>query len=409
MTLTQIDPRDFPGSPYALELQRSRADLRFGPSREAEYSRAFLQRMRMRVRVWFTMVLLVRVAFELAQVRRTGIASPESILQLLLLLPCSAFLTWLAWSEQYERRYLRVTAYLLPLFYALIAVCVVRALSAGAFEQFAALAVAQIAIHFFAGVRFREALATNACLMIAFLLTAHLAHLPGYVLLKCSGVLTVTSVLVTMVSRDVEKMSRREFLEQALLGQLLTRDSLSGVMNRRAFDEHLRRVWLQALAQKSAIAVCMIDVDHFKRYNDAFGHQAGDAALSQIGGLIQEFAQRPLDVAARYGGEEFSLVLCDVSADQLQHLMERLRQRIQAERFGQPAAGSVTTGLTVSLGAAIVNPCAERTPQGAVQLADEALYEAKRGGRNRVVVRDAEDYRLMCTGKFQAIRLQAQA
>jgi diguanylate cyclase (GGDEF)-like protein len=224
------------------------------------------------------------------------------------------------------------------------------------------------------------------------------------VLVRCLGVLIVTSVLVAIVYRDGEKATRREFLEQALIGQMLTRDSLSGLMNRRTFDEHLRRVWLYALRQRCAIAVCMIDVDHFKRYNDAFGHQAGDVALSRIGGLIQEFARRPLDLAARYGGEEFSVILCDVSPEYVEDLAERLRQRIQTARITEdPGAADHESGLTVSIGAAIVTPSGDRTPQGAVQLADEALYEAKRAGRNRVVIKGADEHRLLNTGKFQAM------
>jgi diguanylate cyclase (GGDEF)-like protein len=226
------------------------------------------------------------------------------------------------------------------------------------------------------------------------------------VLLKCMTVLMITSTLVTIVYHDVEKSGRREFLEHALLGQLLTRDSLSGLMNRRAFDDHLRRVWLHALRQRCSLAVCMIDVDHFKHYNDAFGHQAGDLALTRIGSLIQEFVRRPLDLAARYGGEEFSVILCDISPEHLADFTERLRHKIQTARITQnTASNGVESGLTVSIGAAIVSPSVDRTPEGAVQLADEALYEAKRSGRNRVVIKGGDEYRLLNTGDFQVIKL----
>jgi diguanylate cyclase (GGDEF)-like protein len=404
MAPTQINPRDFPDSPYAQELQRSGLFLRFASALENEYSSAHLQRVRLRVRVWFTLVLVVRIMFELAQIRTTGAFSDASLTQLALLLPFSAFFAYLAWGSLYDRFYLKISAVLLPLFYSLISMFVVRAIASGQFEQFAAFAVALIAVYFFAGLKFREALLTNLCLLLSFGVSGHILGLVPFVLLKCLSVLTITSVLVAIVYRDIESSTRREFLEHALIGQMLTRDSLSGLMNRRAFDEHLRRVWLHALRQRCAIAVCMIDVDHFKRYNDAFGHQAGDLALSRIGSLIQEFARRPLDMAARYGGEEFSLILCDVCPEQIKELAERLRQRIQAERITQNGAADQEAGLTVSVGAAIVTPSVDRTPQGAVQLADEGLYEAKRAGRNRVVVKGADEHRLLDTGKFQAIR-----
>jgi diguanylate cyclase (GGDEF)-like protein len=219
-------------------------------------------------------------------------------------------------------------------------------------------------------------------------------------------VLVITSVIAAVVCWDVEKSYRESFLERALIGELLTRDSLTGLRNRRTFDEHLQRVWQQALRDRSSIALCMIDVDHFKRYNDAFGHQAGDVALSRVAGLIQEFARRPLDLAARYGGEEFAMILCDPSPADIQAIAERLLQRVRAERFSP--AGAVSTPevrLTISIGVAQISPVVGRTAQGAIQLADEALYEAKRAGRNRLVVKGAEDHRLLKTGSFSAAPL----
>jgi diguanylate cyclase (GGDEF)-like protein len=408
MSPTQINPQEFPDSPYAFELQRSRPDLRFESALEDEYSNAHLRRMRLRVRVWFTFVFAIRILFAFGQARHTGAFSPLSLIQIFVLLPCSAFLVWLCWGSHYERIYLRVTPLLLPVFYALIAVFAVHELAVTRFEQFTAFAVGLIGVYFFAGLKFREAVFTNITLLISFVAASLIIGLATITLLKSIAVLIVTSVLVSIVYRDVEKSARREYLEHVLIGQLLTRDSLSGLMNRRAFDLHLSQVWMHALRTRCAIAVCMIDVDHFKHYNDAFGHQAGDGALSRIAGLMQEFARGPLDLAARYGGEEFSVILCDVSVEQVEDLAERLRARIQAERIPQALiAGSSESELTVSVGAALIWPSADRTPQGAVQLADEALYEAKRAGRNRIVVKGVDDYRKLSTGHFQPLVLEA--
>jgi diguanylate cyclase (GGDEF)-like protein len=404
MAPTQINPRDFPDSPYARELQKSPLFLRFEPALESEYSSAHLRRVRLRVRVWFTFVLVVRLLFASSQIQRTGLSSEAALLQLFVVFG-SALLVYLAWSPLYDRAYLKLSAIVIPLFYSVIAFLVVDAIPRGYFEQFDAFNVALIAVYFFAGLKFREALATTVCLLMAFIVFGHSAGLAPMVMLRCQGILLITSILVSIVTRDIESSSRRDFLEQALIGQMLTRDSLSGVMNRRAFDEHLRRVWVYGLRHRCAVAVCMVDVDHFKRYNDAFGHQAGDAALTRIGGVIQEFARRPLDIAARYGGEEFSLILCDASPEDVSDLAERLRQKVQATRMTHSPEGQEQSGLTVSIGVAIVTPSAERTPQGAVQLADEGLYEAKRAGRNRVVVKGANEHGLLDTGKFKPINL----
>jgi diguanylate cyclase (GGDEF)-like protein len=406
MAPTQINPRDFPDSPYALELQRSPLFLRFVPALEKEYSAAHLRRIRLRVRVWFAFVLVIRLVFALSQIRTTGALSEASLIQLLVLLPCSAFLVYLTWGPLYDRAYLKISAILMPAFYSVIAFFVVCATAKGQFEQFAAFTVVLIAVHFFVGLKFREALMTTVCLLLAFGIAGYIVGLAPLVLFKCLVVLCVTGTLVAIACRDIECSARREFLEQALMSQMLTRDSLSGLMNRRAFDEQLRRVWFYALRHRCPIAVCMIDVDQFKRYNDAFGHQAGDLALSRIGAVIQEFARRPQDIAARYGGEEFSLILCDVTPDNVVELTEQLRQAVHAARITEsPAGQEQESGLTISIGAAIVTPTTGRTAQGAVQLADEGLYEAKRAGRNRVVVKGADEHRLLNTGKFQALEL----
>jgi diguanylate cyclase (GGDEF)-like protein len=400
MTPSQFDARDFPDSPYARELQRRTAFLRFAPSMEAEYSISHLQRVRRRVRAWFTLAFVIRALLAIEQVRRTGPSGP-TLIHLAAILPCSLFLMWLCWGRQYQRLYLRVAPILVPFFYALIAVVVAQALVAGRFEQFAGFSVVLIAVFFFTGLRFREALLTAMILLIAFSTAGFAVGLAPIVLLKCMVVLFITSTIGAVVYWDVEKSYRENFVERALIGELLSHDSLTGLMNRRTFDEQLVRVWQQALRDQCSIAICMIDVDHFKRYNDAFGHQAGDVALRTVAELIQEFARRPLDLAARYGGEEFAMILYDLSPAGVQDIAERLIKTVQAARInpsGEP-------GLTISIGVGLISPIVGRTPQGAIQLADEALYEAKHAGRNRVVVKGAADYRLLNTGVFQATPL----
>jgi len=406
MTPTEINARDFPDSAYALELQRRPADLRFAPAMEAEYSIAHLQRVRRRVRIWFTLACVLRLLLACDQVRRTGAWNGLALTHLLGILPCGLALLWLSWSTQYERLFLRVAPILVPLFYTLVGVVVTRALAAGRIEQYAGFAVILIAVSYFVGLKFREALLTEIILLIAFSTAGVAAGLPSILLLKCLVVLLITSVIAVVVCWDSERSYREAFLERALVGELLARDNLTGLKNRRTFDEHLHRVWQQALRDRCSLAVCMIDVDHFKRYNDAFGHQAGDAALRRVAGIIQEFARRPLDLAARYGGEEFAMILYDLSPADVRSIAERLLRRVRTERLSHAAAGaSPEARLTISIGVSQISPDADRTAEGAVQLADEALYEAKREGRDRLIVKGARDYRLLRTGSFKATPL----
>jgi len=199
-----------------------------------------------------------------------------------------------------------------------------------------------------------------------------------------------------------EKTSRLRFLEAGLLREMVARDGLTGIQNRRMFDQHMERVWLQALRENVRIAVLLVDIDCFKDYNDRYGHQAGDECLRAVAVSLSQCARRPLDFVARYGGEEFAVVLYEASREYLAEVLTRIQRSI-AELNIPHDASRVASRLTVSVGAALIVPSPNRTPDGLVQLADEALYSAKEQGRNRVVVMEAE-YLALCTGRFEKHR-----
>jgi diguanylate cyclase (GGDEF)-like protein len=396
---------DFPDSPYADELRRGVAALRFDAPLEADYCRSHLRRVHLRIRAWFSLTAVLAVLFTVDQVRRTGVWSGLSVLHMGALMPCVVALAWLAWSRQYQRYYMAAARILVPILWALIALFVARALVDGRSEQLAGLAVNVIAVFFFAGLMFRQAVVTCATTLITFVAAAIAVGIPALMLEKSMVVLTLTAVIGAIVYRDVEQSYRLNFLEGALIKQLAARDGLTGLMNRRAFDEHLLRVWQHALRDQRSIAILMIDVDHFKRYNDTYGHQAGDMALQRVADVIHGFARRPLDLAARYGGEEFAIILYDLAPSHVQDMAERLRQSVQNLHTGpREEAGAAEQEVTVSVGVGVAAPTIGRTPQGAVQLADEALYEAKQAGRNRVVVNGTDAYQALETGGFKSPR-----
>jgi diguanylate cyclase (GGDEF)-like protein len=401
MPTNRLNLEDFPDSAYAHELRRGLAHLRFEAPLEAEYTVAHLQRVRLRVRIWFSVTVVLAVLFTADQVRRAGLWNLISLVHMGILIPCTVALVWLAWSRQYERFYLPAARVLVPIFGALIAAFIALAITDGRDEQLADLTVNLVAVFFFAGLMFRQAIFTSAIMCIAFAAAALAVSLPHAMLLKSMVIITLTSVIAAIVYRDVEQSYRRNFLEDALIGELVARDGLSGLMNRRAFDEHLLRVWQHALRDQRSIAVLMIDIDHFKQYNDDFGHQAGDLALRSVARIIQGFARRPLDLAARYGGEEFAVILYDLALPHVQEMAESLRESVQNLQIKLHEAEAATgREITVSVGVGLAAPVIGRTPQGAVQLADEALYEAKQAGRNRVVVKGTEAYMLLNTGAF---------
>ena len=181
---------------------------------------------------------------------------------------------------------------------------------------------------------------------------------------------------------------------------MAARDGLTGLRNRRAFDEHLGRVWQQALRDRRTLIVMLADVDEFKQFNDRYGHQAGDEALQRIAAAIDGYAKRPLDLAARYGGEELAVILYDASRDMATDIAGQMRAAVHALGIHD---GSRRGRITISIGVAVVRPTLERSPAGAIQLADEALYAAKQEGRNRVVVLDREQHEIS-TGVFKGPR-----
>jgi diguanylate cyclase (GGDEF)-like protein len=165
---------------------------------------------------------------------------------------------------------------------------------------------------------------------------------------------------------------------------LVALDGLTGIANRRSFDAALRSAWERARRAQTPLGMLMIDVDFFKRYNDGYGHQAGDEVLRRVAQAVQAAALRPDDVVARYGGEEFSIVLPLAESDSIGAIAERVRSNVRALAIPYPA---VRAGIvTISVGAASVVPDRSATADALLAAADRALYRAKDEGRDRVVV-----------------------
>lgn len=170
------------------------------------------------------------------------------------------------------------------------------------------------------------------------------------------------------------------------LAALATSDGLTGLANRRQFDERLRDEWARAKRDGTPLSLLLIDVDHFKKFNDQYGHQAGDACLRSIAKTFAGEARRSADLAARYGGEEFVLLLPNTDAEDCERIGERVRQAVH-ELVVPHALNPPSNQVTVSLGGATDLPAggtAECT--SLVEAADLALYAAKDGGRNRLVM-----------------------
>jgi len=188
---------------------------------------------------------------------------------------------------------------------------------------------------------------------------------------------------VVVISRDVTEQKELE----TRLEMLAIEDSLTGLANRRRFDERLNEEWARAYRDRSSLALLMIDVDHFKLYNDEYGHPAGDACLRVVAKVIAAEMQRAGDLAARYGGEEFAMLLPNTDAAGCARIGERIRRAIR--EAGLVHSTNLESGcVTASLGGAACRPALERTAGVGtlVEAADRALYTAKEAGRDRLMM-----------------------
>jgi diguanylate cyclase (GGDEF)-like protein len=159
-------------------------------------------------------------------------------------------------------------------------------------------------------------------------------------------------------------------------------DQLTAIANRRGFDAHLQREWGRTIREKLSISVLILDVDDFKNYNDTFGHNQGDVALQMIANSLKASIQRSTDIAARWGGEEFIILLPNTDAAGAIGVGERIRAGIQ--RMPIPLLNGGPTALTVSVGAYTHHPTMECSVKNFIDRADQALYTAKKTGKNKV-------------------------
>jgi diguanylate cyclase (GGDEF)-like protein len=203
----------------------------------------------------------------------------------------------------------------------------------------------------------------------------------------------VKSALRLKQETDCRKAREVELVELSeQLRKLSVVDGLTGIANRRNFDEELTRIWRRAQRESAPVSLVLIDIDHFKKYNDHYGHLAGDDCLRRVAQALQHTVRRPFDLVARYGGEEFAVVLPDTDVPGAEILAEEMRRAVELLDIAH-AASTVFPRVTISSGVAAMFPAAGAQPEGLIAAADLCLYAAKTAGRNRVVIAPQRDPR----------------
>lgn len=240
-----------------------------------------------------------------------------------------------------------------------------------------------LALFLLSGLRFWQALLLGLILLAATLATdLILGNALSTAAERFYNVL-IACVLAAAGGYSQEYILRMNFLNSRIARYRAIHDVLTGLYNRRGLEERLRQAWRLAQREQKTLAVMLLDLDHFKAYNDSHGHAAGDLALQTVAEALQQSAgQRPMDFTGRWGGEEFLVLWYDIDAGAVERLAESCRLLIECLH---PPHGRITA----SGGCAILQPGLESLPYELIERADAALYRAKQTGRNRIVMAQA--------------------
>ena len=375
-------------SPYLRQHQSGFRSLSFDEELEQAFKRyhanVFLRRMRwaLLVAMVLALVFVVLDAFNLPDPLRGQVLG----LRLGLMQPI-LLLAWLATFRPGLRDYLQLIGGLVALLCGLAVAGVIGLARYHAFPlPYEGIILVTVFFYFLTGLRFATAVLCGWVTFVVYVCVELSVGFAGEILISNALFLLLANVIGSVGCYSLEYSTRQNFLAQGLLQDLAEKDFLTGLLNRRAFTERAELCWRQAQREKHAVGVVMMDVDFFKRYNDHYGHAAGNEALRQVAKVIGEHARRPLDCTARYGGEEFVGIWYNLTEEQLSGILESIRAGVEALSLSHVGSDAAKV-VTLSLGMAYLKPQPHNSVEDALRLADVALYLAKEQGRNRVVVK----------------------
>jgi len=394
--------RDSLQSPYAEQLNRGFPGLKFATLIEKEFREFYIAQNLPRARLSALVALILVLWLTCIEFlfNDTAATTQMNALRLGVLCPLLVVVIVAIYVPFLERYYDEIAATGVTVIGLVVSyICQVAALE-GASYVLAGVVLVNLYACMFLGFRFPVAASIAALLTAAHLGFGFLLGAPLSELFYMTAILATSNVIGGIATYNLEHALRANFLETRVLNELAQRDGLTGLYNRRIFDDYIRRIWRQSRREDVPIEIVFVDIDYFKIYNDVYGHQAGDDCLKKVAQTIARSAKRPFDFCARYGGEEFVLVLYGPPADYARTLPEQIRHDVMD--LGIEHQGSeIGNFVTVSVGVALAHPGSGRSLTGAIQTADEAMYEAKQEGRNRVVFRDASESEIE-TGNFRA-------
>lgn len=390
--MTSADPSLRHDSLVATTLRRGFAFLRFEPELEREFRAYYNELTRPRTRLYVLLALCTVLGF--AVLDNWMLARPETTVPNLVRfgvqLPIVILMIVLTDRRFYERWYIPAIQVGAPLFGIGSVLLAVEAPESHVPLISARLVLVTFFFYFMLGLHFYAALRTNVIVVVSFAIASAVAGIDVQTAVYDLFVLLCANLFAGAGSYSLEYANRLAFLERRLLTEVATHDGLTGLLNRTAFEDQVRRAWEQAARDELPLTVVMIDIDYFKPYNDLYGHQAGDACLRDVAAAVRRTARRrPLDIVARYGGEELVAVLYGAERSHAESIALEIRDAV-AELHIPHAASEARPYVTVSIGATTVTPRRDVSHDAAVRMADRALYAAKAQGRNRYVIADMQ-------------------
>lgn len=246
----------------------------------------------------------------------------------------------------------------------------------------ARLSLAAFFFYFMLTLSLPAALRTNLVLICAYGVAAAMNHVPRHIATYQFFVLFCANLIGSFGCYALERANRAAFMDRRRLAAVAMHDGLTGLLNRAALEERVSQLWQQAARDQSWVSTVLIDIDHFKAYNDRYGHQAGDRCLRDVAEAVRRAThRRPLDLVARYGGEELIAVLFGADRTHAENAARAVLDAVRELKI--PHVASLTRPhVTVSVGASTLGPGSGYAHDAAVQLADRALYAAKESGRD---------------------------
>lgn len=375
-------------SPYARQLKEGFRRLHFVPDLEAEFRAHYEEQLLTRVRPALLIGIIAFAAFALWDI----VALPKIVSQWTLIIRFAwvypaFFLTWYASKNAVLQKYITLFIFGTVLIAGSGIVAIVWiARFYHTPLPYEGIILLTMATYLLTGLLFYKALCCSGIVFLCYLVSECCVGYPVTILVSNAIFLFFANIIGMSGSYTLERTLRTNYLKTKLLEELADRDGLTGIYNRRMFNTYLEKIWAQASREQKSLTLALIDVDHFKKFNDHYGHLAGDECLKKVAKALQLVIKRPLDLAARYGGEEFVLVRYQATSESMSEFAEEIRSAVAILRLPHPDS-SVGSFVTVSIGIAYTIPNETFSLKAFIQDADASLYEAKTRGRNQACCR----------------------